>query len=206
LAQAREPPLMMDGPKDAAFLTPVNRTAPNWSRWWKLPAVRYRTREINYALRAARRAYGRGGRMAIGATTVRVVSGVRSGARWAVDHADRRESRFQKLAEADVSIPRPRRGRTGDAAASRHADLAGVLNTTRRISRVLERARRAETRRLRSNANWISNPSASPTLGYVGEYRIDRSATAADLSIEDLKRITESSTGARRPTRSRGAR
>jgi chorismate synthase len=137
--------------------------------------------------------------MAIERDEVRVVSGVRFGRsmgspitlivenrdfknwlkRMSVDPADRGEAE---------PVTRPRPG---------HADLAGVLKyNLDDIRDVLERASARETTMrvaVGSLAKLILEPFGVTTLGYVASIGATEARTPADLSIEDLKRITEAS-------------
>lgn len=155
--------------------------------------------KINYDLARRQKGYGRGGRMAIERDEVRVVSGIRFGRstgspitlivenrdfknwqkRMSIDPADR--------AEAEP-VTRPRPG---------HADLAGVLKyNLGDIRDVLERASARETTMrvaVGSLARQILEPFGVMTLGYVASIGATQARTPADLSIEDLKRITEAS-------------
>ena len=155
--------------------------------------------KINYDLARRQKGYGRGGRMAIERDEVRVVSGVRFGRsmgspitlivenrdfknwqkRMSVDAADRDEAE---------PVTRPRPG---------HADLAGVLKyNLDDIRDVLERASARETTMrvaAGSLAKLILEPFGVTTLGYVASIGPIEARTPADLSIEDLKRITQAS-------------
>jgi chorismate synthase len=155
--------------------------------------------KINHDLARRQKGYGRGGRMAIERDEVRVVSGVRFGRsmgspitlivenrdfknwqkRMSVDPADRGEAE---------PVTRPRPG---------HADLAGVLKyNLDDIRDVLERASARETTMrvaAGSLAKLILEPFGVTTLGYVASIGPIEARTPADLSIEDLKRITEAS-------------
>ncbi len=155
--------------------------------------------KINYDLARRQKGYGRGGRMAIERDEVRVVSGIRFGRsmgspitlivenrdfknwqkRMSVDPADRGEAE---------PVTRPRPG---------HADLAGVLKyNLDDIRDVLERASARETTMrvaAGSLAKLILEPFGVTTLGYVASIGSTEARTPADLSIEDLKRITEAS-------------
>ena len=155
--------------------------------------------KINHDLARRQKGYGRGGRMAIERDEVRVVSGVRFGRsmgspitlivenrdfknwdkRMSVDPADRGEAE---------PVTRPRPG---------HADLAGVLKyNLDDIRDVLERASARETTMrvaAGSLAKLILELFGVTTLGYVASIGSIEARTPADLSIEDLKRITEAS-------------
>ncbi len=155
--------------------------------------------KINHDLARRQKGYGRGGRMAIERDEVRVVSGVRFGRstggpitlivenrdfqnwtrRMSVDPADRGEAE---------PVTRPRPG---------HADLAGVLKyNLDDIRFVLERASARETTMrvaAGSLAKLILEPFGITTLGYVASIGSIEARTPLDLSIEDLRRITESS-------------
>ena len=155
--------------------------------------------KINYDLARRQKGYGRGGRMAIERDEVRVVSGIRFGRsmgspitlivenrdfknwqkRMSVDPADRDEAE---------PVTRPRPG---------HADLAGVLKyNLDDIRDVLERASARETTMrvaAGSLAKLILEPFGVSTLGYVASIGATEARTPSDLSIEELKRITEAS-------------
>src|SRR5271156_3686581 len=155
--------------------------------------------KINYDLARRQKGYGRGGRMAIERDEVRVVSGIRFGRsmgspitlivenrdfknwqkRMSVDPADRGEAE---------PVTRPRPG---------HADLAGVLKyNLDDIRDVLERASARETTMrvaAGSLAKLFLEPFGVPALGYVATIGATEARTPADLSIDDLKRITEAS-------------
>lgn len=155
--------------------------------------------KINYDLARRQKGYGRGGRMAIERDEVRVVSGIRFGRstgspitlivenrdfknwqkRMSIDPADR--------AEAEP-VTRPRPG---------HADLAGVLKyNLDDVRDVLERASARETTMrvaVGSLAKQILELFGVMTLGYVASIGATQARTPADLSIEDLERITEAS-------------
>jgi len=137
--------------------------------------------------------------MAIERDQVRVVSGIRFGRsmgspitlivenldfknwlkRMSVDPADRGEAE---------PVTRPRPG---------HADLAGVLKyNLDDVRDVLERASARETTMrvaAGSLAKRILEPFGITTLGYVASIGSTEARTPADLSIEDLSRITEAS-------------
>jgi chorismate synthase len=155
--------------------------------------------KINHDLARRQKGYGRGGRMAIERDEVRVVSGVRFGRsmgspitlivenrdfknwvqRMSVDPADR---------AAAEPVTRPRPG---------HADLAGVLKyNLDDVRDVLERASARETTmRVAAGglAKLLLEPFGITVLGYVASIGATEARTPADMSIEDLARVTEAS-------------
>src|SRR5579885_2872646 len=155
--------------------------------------------KINYDLARRQKGYGRGGRMAIERDEVRIVSGVRFGRstggpitlivenrdfqnwtrRMSVDPADRGEAE---------PVTRPRPG---------HADLAGVLKyNLDDVRDVLERASARETTMrvaIGALTRQILEPFGITALGYVGSIGATVPRTPADLSIAELRRVTEDS-------------
>ncbi len=155
--------------------------------------------KINADLARRQKGYGRGGRMAIERDEVRVVSGIRFGRsmgspitlivenrdfknwqkRMSVDPADR---------AAGEPVTRPRPG---------HADLAGVLKyNLDDVRDVLERASARETTMrvaIGALTKQILEPFGITVLGYVVSIGATAARTPADLSIEELRRVTEES-------------
>jgi chorismate synthase len=155
--------------------------------------------KINLDLARRQKGYGRGGRMAIERDEVRIVSGIRFGRsvgspitlivenrdfknwqkRMSIDPRDR--------AEAEP-VTRPRPG---------HADLAGVQKyNLADIRDVLERASARETTArvaIGSLAKQIVEPFGITILGYVSSIGSITAQIPADVSIDDLRSITEAS-------------
>lgn len=154
---------------------------------------------LNQDLARRQKGYGRGGRMKIERDEARVTAGVRFGRtlgspiaivienrdfknwqqRMSLDPADRDE------AEA---VTRPRPG---------HADLAGVLKyNLDDIRNVLERASARETAaRVAVGAltKQLLEPFGIGVLGYVASIGAVQANTAPDLSLAELRTITEQS-------------
>ncbi|HEY6394274.1 MAG TPA: chorismate synthase [Candidatus Binataceae bacterium] len=154
---------------------------------------------INADLARRQKGYGRGGRMLIEKDEARPVSGIRFGKsigspitliienrdfknwqkRMSVDPGDRSEA---------VAVTRPRPG---------HADLAGVLKyNLEDIRDVLERASARETTArvaIGGLAKRILAPFNIDVLGYVVSIGAIEARTAADLTVEQLRNITEQS-------------
>src|SRR5712691_4363881 len=154
---------------------------------------------INYDLARRQKGYGRGGRMAIERDEVRVVSGIRFGRtmgspvtfivenrdfknwerRMSVDPGDRSEAKL---------VTRPRPG---------HADLAGVLKyNLDDVRDVLERASARETTArvaLGSFARQLVAPFGIAVLGYVVSIGNVEAHLPAEISLEQLARVTEES-------------
>jgi chorismate synthase len=154
---------------------------------------------VNQDLARRQKGYGRGGRMLIEKDEVRPVSGIRFGKsigspitfiienrdfknwtkRMSVNPADWEESRV---------VTRPRPG---------HADLAGVLKyNLDDIRDVLERASARETTArvaIGGLAKQLLKPFGISVLGYVVSIGANEAKTPADISLEELARITEAS-------------
>ncbi len=154
---------------------------------------------INHDLARRQKGYGRGGRMAIERDEARVVSGIRFGRtlgspitfiienqdfknwekRMSVDPRDRGEAKL---------VTRPRPG---------HADLAGVLKyNLEDIRDVLERASARETAArvaLGSFARQLIAPFGISVLGYVASIGSVEAKMPADISLEQLARVSEES-------------
>jgi len=154
---------------------------------------------INGDLARRQKGYGRGGRMAIERDEVRVISGIRFGRtmgspvtflienrdfknwvkRMSADPADRGEAKI---------VTRPRPG---------HADLAGVLKyNLEDIRDVLERASARETTArvaIGSFAKQLVAPFGITVLGYVASIGSIEARTPADMTVEQLARVTEES-------------
>jgi len=154
---------------------------------------------VNLDLARRQKGYGRGGRMLIERDEVRPVSGIRFGKsigspitflienrdfknwtrRMSVNPADREEARV---------VTRPRPG---------HADLAGVLKYhLDDIRDVLERASARETTArvaIGGLAKQLLKPFGISVLGYVVSIGATEAKTPADISLDELARITEAS-------------
>src|ERR1700722_12277308 len=155
--------------------------------------------KINHDLARRQKGYGRGGRMAIERDEGRVVSGVRFGRSMGSPITLIVETRDFKNWDKRMSVDPAARGEAEPVTRPRpgHADLAGVLKyNLDDIRDVLERASARETK-MRGAAGSLAkltpDPFAAPTLCYAGSIGSTQGRTPADLSIEDLKRITESS-------------
>ncbi len=155
--------------------------------------------KINYDLARRQKGYGRGGRMAIERDEVRVASGIRfgrsTGSPITLIVENRDFKNWQKRMSIDARdraeaepVTRPRPG---------HADLAGVLKyNLDDIRDVLERASARETTArvaIGSLAKQIVEPFGITVLGYVSSIGAITAQTPADVSIDDLRRITEAS-------------
>src|SRR5271155_613672 len=155
--------------------------------------------KINEDLARRQKGYGRGGRMLIEKDEVRPVSGIRFGRtlgspvtfiilnrdfknwekRMSADPRDRGEAKV---------VTRPRPG---------HADLAGVLKyNLEDIRDVLERASARETTArvaVGGFARQLIEPFGLKMLGYVASIGAAAAKTHPELSIAELRRITEAS-------------
>jgi chorismate synthase len=155
--------------------------------------------KINAELARRQKGYGRGGRMTIERDEVRVVSGIRFGRSLGspitliVENRDfknwqKRMSVDPRDRDAAEPVTRPRPG---------HADLAGVLKyNLDDIRDVLERASARETTMrvaVGGLARQILEPFGVTILGYVVSIGATTAHTPADLSIEELRRVTEES-------------
>ncbi len=136
--------------------------------------------KINADLARRQKGYGRGGRMLIEKDEVRPVSGIRFGRTMgSPDHFHHRESRLQKLAEADVR--RPQRSRRGH---HRHAPAPRPCRPGRRAEvqprRYPRRARtRVGARDDRSRRHRRADQGAARAVRHFGarilrQYRRDR--------------------------------
>jgi chorismate synthase len=155
--------------------------------------------KINADLARRQKGYGRGGRMAIERDEVRVVSGIRFGRSLGspitliVENRDfrnwqKRMSLDPRDREAAEPVTRPRPG---------HADLAGVLKyNLDDVRDVLERASARETTvrvAIGALTRQILEPFGITVLGYVVSIGATVARTPADLSIAELRRVTEDS-------------
>ncbi|HZO81449.1 MAG TPA: chorismate synthase [Candidatus Binataceae bacterium] len=155
--------------------------------------------KINADLARRQKGYGRGGRMAIERDEVRVVSGIRFGRSLGspitliVENRDfrnwqKRMSLDPRDREAAEPVTRPRPG---------HADLAGVLKyNLDDVRDVLERASARETTMrvaIGALTRQILEPFGITVLGYVVSIGATVARTPADLSIAELRRVTEDS-------------
>jgi chorismate synthase len=155
--------------------------------------------KVNYDLARRQKGYGRGGRMLIEKDEARPVSGIRFGRtmgspvtlivvnrdfknwekRTSADPADRGEAKV---------VTRPRPG---------HADLAGVLKyNLEDIRDILERASARETTArvaIGGLARQMLTPFGIDIVGYVVSIGATIAKTPADMSIEQLRRVTEDS-------------
>jgi chorismate synthase len=154
---------------------------------------------INEDLARRQKGYGRGGRMAIERDEVRTVSGIRFGrtigspVTFIVENRDfknwekRMSADPQYRGEAKV-VTRPRPG---------HADLAGVLKyNLEDIRDVLERASARETTArvaIGAFAKQLTAPFGVKILGYVVSIGGTEAKLPAEISIDQLARVTEES-------------
>jgi chorismate synthase len=153
--------------------------------------------KINEDLARRQKGYGRGGRMLIEKDEVRPVSGIRFGrtmgspVTFIIENRDfknwtkRMSADPRDRGEADV-VTRPRPG---------HADLAGVLKyNLDDIRDVLERASARETTArvaIGALARQLLAPFGISVLGYVVSIGATAAKVPADISIDELRRITE---------------
>jgi chorismate synthase len=155
--------------------------------------------KINYDLARRQKGYGRGGRMAIERDEVRVVSGVRFGRSMGSPITLIVENRDFKNWVKRMSVHPADRGEADPVTRPRpgHADLAGVLKyNLDDIRDVLERASARETTMrvaVGSLARQILEPFGITTLGYVASIGRIEAQTPTELTIEDLRRVTEAS-------------
>jgi chorismate synthase len=154
---------------------------------------------INQDLARRQKGYGRGGRMLIEKDEVRPVAGIRFGKTmgspitFIIENRDFKNWTKRMSAdpvdsgEAKV-VTRPRPG---------HADLAGILKyNLDDIRDVLERASARETTArvaIGGLAKQLLKPFGVSVLGYCASIGATEAKTPADLSLEDLARITEES-------------
>ena len=154
---------------------------------------------INYDLARRQKGYGRGGRMAIERDEVRVVAGIRFGRTMGSPVTFIIENRDFKNWEKRMSVDPADRGEAKPVTRPRpgHADLAGVLKyNLDDIRDVLERASARETTArvaLGSFAKQFIDPFGISVLGYVVSIGENEAKVPPEMSIEDLRRITEES-------------
>jgi len=157
------------------------------------------TARINQDLARRQKGYGRGGRMQIERDEVRPVSGIRFGRSmgspitFIIDNRDfknweKRMSADPQDRQAADPVTRPRPG---------HADLAGVLKyNLGDIRDILERASARETAArvaIGSLAKQLVEPFGIEVLGYVVKIGSIEANTPAELSIDQLRKTTETS-------------
>src|SRR5215470_16070686 len=154
---------------------------------------------INRDLARRQKGYGRGGRMAIEKDEVRVVSGIRFGRTIGSPVTLIVENRDFKNWEKRMS-PDPRdRGEAKTVTRPRpgHADLAGVLKyNLEDIRDVLERASARETTArvaIGAFAKQLTAPFGVKILGYVVSIGGTEAKLPAEISIDQLARVTEES-------------
>ena len=154
---------------------------------------------INYDLARRQKGYGRGGRMAIERDEVRVVAGIRFGRTMGSPVTFIIENRDFKNWEKRMSVDPGDRGEAKPVTRPRpgHADLAGVLKyNLDDIRDVLERASARETTArvaIGSFAKQLIDPFGISVLGYVVSIGGTEAKVPPEMSIEDLRRVTEES-------------
>ena len=154
---------------------------------------------INYDLARRQKGYGRGGRMAIERDEVRVVAGIRFGRTIGSPVTFIIENRDFKNWEKRMSVDPDDRGEAKPVTRPRpgHADLAGVLKyNLDDIRDVLERASARETTArvaIGSFAKQFIDPFGISVLGYVVSIGGTEARVPPEMSIEDLRRVTEDS-------------
>ncbi len=154
---------------------------------------------INYDLARRQKGYGRGGRMAIERDEVRVVAGIRFGRTMGSPVTFIIENRDFKNWEKRMSVDPGDRGEAKPVTRPRpgHADLAGVLKyNLDDIRDVLERASARETTArvaIGSFAKQFIDPFGISVLGYVVSIGGTEARVPPEMSIEDLRRVTEDS-------------
>jgi chorismate synthase len=154
---------------------------------------------INYDLARRQKGYGRGGRMAIERDEVRVVAGIRFGLTIGSPVTFIVENRDFKNWEKRMSVDPGDRGEAKPVTRPRpgHADLAGVLKyNLDDIRDVLERASARETTArvaIGSFAKQFIDPFGISVLGYVVSIGGTEAKVPPEMSIEDLRRVTEES-------------
>lgn len=154
---------------------------------------------INYDLSRRQKGYGRGGRMAIERDEVRVVAGIRFGRTMGSPVTFIIENRDFKNWEKRMSVDPGDRGEAKPVTRPRpgHADLAGVLKyNLDDIRDVLERASARETTArvaIGSCAKQFIDPFGISVLGYVVSIGGTEAKVPPEMSIEDLRRVTEES-------------
>ncbi len=155
--------------------------------------------KINGDLARRQKGYGRGGRMLIEKDEVRPVSGIRFGKSLGSPITFIIENRDYKNWVKRMSADPADRGEATPVTRARpgHADLAGVLKyNLDDIRDVLERASARETTArvaIGGLARQILLPFGIDVLGYVATIGATEANTPADLSIDDLRGITEES-------------
>ena len=154
---------------------------------------------INHDLARRQKGYGRGGRMAIERDEVRVVAGIRFGRTMGSPVTFIVENRDFKNWEKRMSVDPDDRGEAKPVTRPRpgHADLAGVLKyNLDDIRDVLERASARETTArvaIGSFAKQFIDPFGISVLGYVVSIGRTEAKVPPEMSIGDLKRVTEES-------------
>jgi chorismate synthase len=154
---------------------------------------------INYDLARRQKGYGRGGRMAIERDEVRVVAGIRFGRTMGSPVTFIVENRDFKNWEKRMSVDPGDRGEAKPVTRPRpgHADLAGVLKyNLDDIRDVLERASARETTArvaIGSFAKQFIDPFGISVLGYVVSIGATEAKVPSEMSIDDLRRVTEES-------------
>lgn len=155
--------------------------------------------KINHDLARRQKGYGRGGRMLIEKDEARPVAGIRFGRTLGspvtLIVVNRDFKNWEKRMSADPAdrgaakvVTRPRPG---------HADLAGVLKyNLDDIRDVLERASARETTArvaIGGLARQLLTPFGIDILGYAVSIGSTEAKTPADMSMGDLRRVTEES-------------
>src|SRR5271154_4075782 len=155
--------------------------------------------QINADLARRQKGYGRGGRMLIEKDEARPVSGIRFGRSMGSPIALVVENRDFKNWNKRMSPDPADRGEAQPVTRPRpgHADLAGVLKyNLEDIRDVLERASARETT-MRVAAGALARqlliPFGIDTLGYVVRIGATTASVPAEISRDDLRRITEAS-------------
>jgi chorismate synthase len=154
---------------------------------------------INAELARRQKGYGRGGRMLIEKDEVRPVSGIRFGKSLGSPVTFIIENRDFKNWVKKMSADPGDRGAAEVVTRARpgHADLAGVLKyNLEDIRDVLERASARETTArvaIGGLAKQILAPFGIDVLGYVASIGATEAKTHPELSIAELRRITEAS-------------
>jgi chorismate synthase len=154
---------------------------------------------INHDLARRQKGYGRGGRMLIEKDEARPVSGIRFGKSLGSPITLIVENRDFKNWTKRMSADPEDRGEATPVTRARpgHADLAGVLKyNLDDIRDVLERASARETTArvaIGGLARQILSPFGIDVLGYVVTIGATDANTPADLTVTELRRITEES-------------
>ena len=154
---------------------------------------------INADLARRQKGYGRGGRMLIEKDEVRPVSGIRFGKSLGSPITFIIENRDFKNWVKKMSADPNDRGAAEVVTRARpgHADLAGVLKyNLEDIRDVLERASARETTArvaIGGLAKQILAPFGIDVLGYVASIGATEAKTHPELSVAELRRITEAS-------------